>query len=139
MNEIKLPCLLNVSLLILCVCFGTFALYVHNNLLPFIFFLFAVCVIIVPRRVKGLDEVFVTSAWVVLALFPLPFLLYYQDVKLAVIYVVLFWAWFLVNAGTDCSKCTNEWCGIGKVKGASIKIRRNEIWQRKYIMIKTRT
>jgi hypothetical protein len=117
MNKPNLICLVNISLLILSVCFGTFALYVHNNLLPYIFFFFAVCVIIAPRRITELDEALVISAWVILALFPVPFLLYYQDVILMLIYVVLFWAWFIVNENTDCTKCDNEWCGIIKIKG----------------------
>ncbi len=117
MNKSNLFCLINVSLLILSVCFGTFALYVHNNLLPYIYFLFAVFVIIAPRRIKGMSETLIISSWVLLALLPVPFLLYYQDIILVVIYVVLFWAWLIVNQNTDCTKCGSEWCGIGKLKG----------------------
>lgn len=106
---------MNISLLTFCICFGTFALYMHNNLLPYIFFIFAICVIIVPSRIKKPDEMLLISAWVILALFPVPFLLYYQDAVLAVIYVALFWAWFFFNRTVDCSKCEISWCGLSKL------------------------
>lgn len=117
MNRSDVLCFTNISLLVFSICFGTFALYVHNNLLPFIFFIFALCVIILPARLKKIDETLLISAWVILAMFPVPFLLYYQDAVLAIVYVALFWAWFLFNRGVDCSRCDIAWCGIRKLKG----------------------
>jgi uncharacterized membrane protein YoaK (UPF0700 family) len=109
-------CTANISLLSLSVLFGTYALYIHNNLLPYIYFIFAICVIIGSKRYGKLDGSLLVALWILLALFPLPFLLYYQDLLVAAAYIVIFWFWFVINSGTDCEKCDSEWCSIGSSK-----------------------
>jgi hypothetical protein len=109
-------CALNIFFLGLSVCIGVFALYLHNNLLHYIYFLLVLCVIIAPKRYGKLDGPLLVSAWAIMALFPLPFLLYYQDYLISVIYTVTFWLWFVINSDTDCTQCKNEWCGIGLSK-----------------------
>jgi hypothetical protein len=109
-------CALNIFFLGLSVCIGVFALYVHNNLLHYIYLALALCVIIAPKRYGKLDGPLLVSAWAILALFPLPFLLYYQDYLIAVIYIVTFWLWFVINSSSDCSNCKSSWCSIDMSK-----------------------
>lgn len=145
MNNCSLSRLLNIPWLAACILFGTFTLYVHNNLLPYIYFLLAVCVIIghaylyctrcvyygkscyifggiiserlFKERHKGPvdpDDAVIASAWIVLAMFPVPFLLYYQDMLLTAAYILIFWGWFYAHSRTACSCCDNLWCGLNK-------------------------
>lgn len=148
MSKLALVCVLNVFGLALCVSFGIFTLYVHNNLLPYVYFIFAVCVIIAhsylyctrcfyygkdcyifggrlskmcfKARRQGPaepDDAITASLWFLLLMFPVPFLLYYMDLMLASVYVVLFWAWFFVHNHTACRICDNSWCGLNHKKG----------------------
>jgi len=135
----------NVTLLALCIGFGYFALYVHNNLLPYIYVIFAAGVIfahtyfyctrcvyygkecyifgglLAKRLFKGRregpldpDDSVTASLWLLIALFPVPFLLYYQDILLAVIYVALFWSLSYAHSFTACKICNNTWCALCK-------------------------
>lgn len=143
MNKLSLTCLLNVFGLALCVSFGIFTLYIHNSILPYVYFIFAVCVIIAhsylyctrcvyygkdcyifggrfskvffkARRPGSVDpdDAITASLWFLLAMFPVPFLLYYMDLILAAVYVGLFCAWFYIHNNTACRICGNEWCGL---------------------------
>jgi hypothetical protein len=145
MNSCDLNRVVNIPALAVSIVFGTVALYIHNNLLPYVYFLFAVCVIMSHVRLyctrcayygrecyifggllaKGLfkarhkgpldpEDAILASAWILLALFPVPFLLYYQDVVLAAIYILLFWGWFYAHGVTACANCENIWCGLNK-------------------------
>lgn len=106
----SLPCLANSAMLVLSILFGTYALYMHNNLLPYFYFIFAVCVIISHKGYIEIDNDLMAAAWLLLAMFPVPFLLYYQDILLAVVYVALFWGWFMVNGSFDRDKHDTVWC-----------------------------
>lgn len=145
MKSCDLNRFINIPGLAICIVFGTVALYLHNNLLPYIYFIFAVCVIIAHVRMYctrcayygkecyifgGLiakrffkarhegpvdpDDAILASAWILLAMFPVPFLLYYQDIIMAAIYILLFWGWFYAHKVTACANCDNLWCGLNK-------------------------
>jgi len=148
MDRCSLNRFVNVPVLALCICFGTFALYVHNNLLPYIYFIFSGGVILAHTRLyctrcayygkdcyifggllsKSLfkkrregaqdpDDSIMASLWLVVAMFPVPFLLYYEDYILTGAFIVLFWAWFLMHSVTACSSCDNLWCGMNNKRG----------------------
>lgn len=139
---------INAALLALSVGLGTFALYVHNNLLPYIYLIFGLgvmvahiylyctrCVyygkecyifggLLAKRFFKGRhegpmdpDDALIASLWFMLAMFPVPFLLYYQDLLLAGVYVLFFWGWFLAHSRTACLICDNTWCTLNQKKG----------------------
>jgi hypothetical protein len=143
-----LICAVNMTGLGFCIIFGTFALYMHNNVLPYFYFLFAVCVIIAhtylyctrcvyygrdcyisggriakryfPKKTAGpaeQDDAMVASLWLLLAMMPVPFLLYYQDLVLAILVVGFFWIWFIVHKQTACMVCETKWCGLCAKKG----------------------
>lgn len=137
----------NIPGLAVCLLFGTFALYVHNNLLPFIYVIFAAGVIyshvylyctrcasygkdcyifggqlskkLFPKRHEGPrdpDDAIMASLWLLVALFPVPFLLYYEDYILTAVYILMFWGWFFIHSVTACSSCDNLWCGLNNNK-----------------------
>jgi hypothetical protein len=145
MNSCAVNRLVNVPGLAACVLFGTFTLYMHNNLLPYIYFLFCVGVIfahtylyctrcvyygkecyifgglISNRLFKGRregpldpDDAALASLWLLVAMFPVPFLLYYEDYILTAVFIALFWGWFFLHSRTACSSCDNLWCGLNK-------------------------
>lgn len=148
MSSLVAARLVNIAWLAFCIGFGTFTLYVHNNLLPFIYLIFAAGVIIAhtylyctrcvyygkecyifgglvskwffKARHQGPmdpDDAITASLWFLVAMFPVPFLLYYQDVLLAVIYVAIFWGWFYAHGKTACQICDNKWCPLNQKKG----------------------
>jgi hypothetical protein len=150
MNRCDLNRLVNVPGLAICVLFGTFTLYVHNNLLPFIYFLFAIGVVFAHTYLYctrcvyfgkecyifgGLiskyffdgrhegpsdpEDALLASLWLMVAVFPVPFLLYYEDYLLAAVSISLFWGWFFLHGVTACSSCDNLWCGLNKMKRRS--------------------
>ena len=123
------------------VVFGTFALYSHNLLLPYIYIALAIanyfahlylactrCVyygkrcyilggIVAPSFFKERaespmdpDDAISATLWFVLGIFPVPFLLYYQDWVLLVIYSALTYGWFYYRKTMFCTKCENAWC-----------------------------
>ena len=125
--------------------FGTFTLYIHNNLLPYVQIFFAAGVIFAHTYLyctrcfyygkdcyifggrtskiffKGRhegpldpDDAIAASLWFFLAMFPIPFLLYYQDNLLLVIYTLIFLGWFYMHNNTACPKCNNTWCRLNK-------------------------
>jgi len=141
-------CSLNIFGMIIWILFGTFALYVHNNLLPVIYIIFAVGVVIAhsyfycarcfyygktcyiyggilsKKLFKGRhegpmdpDDAITASLWFLVAMFPVPFLLYYQDNLLIVIYTAIFLGWFYIHNNTACPKCDNRWCRLNKKGG----------------------
>ncbi len=145
MDKCDLNRLVNVPGLAICITFGTFTLYVHNDLLPVIYALFSVGVIFSHTYLyctrcvyygkdcyifgglisksffkwrhegpKDPDDAILASLWLLVALFPVPFLLYYEDYLLAAVFTVLFWTWFWIHGLTACSNCGNLWCGLNK-------------------------
>lgn len=133
----------NIIWLIVWICFGIFTLYVHNNLLPYIYGIFSVSVIIAHaylyctrckyygkncyvsvgllsrnlfkgRKIGPLDpdDSICASLWILVAMFPIPFLLYYQDWFLIVIYLAVVIGWFFQHGQTACPKCENTWCTL---------------------------
>jgi hypothetical protein len=59
-----------------------------------------------------LDDAITASLWILLAVFPVPFLLYYQDIFLTAVYILIFWGWFYLHKSTACADCENTWCGM---------------------------
>jgi len=147
MNSLVVARLVNIVGLTICIIFGTFALYVHNNLLPYIYFAYAASVIIAHTylyctrcvyfgkdcyifggRISKMyfkarhqgpldpDDAITASLWFILAMFPVPFLLYYQDYGLTALYVILFWGWFFAHSQTACWICANKWCKLNPKK-----------------------
>jgi hypothetical protein len=145
MSSLAFACVANITGLAVCILFGTFTLYVHNNLLPLIYLAYSICVIIAhtylyctrcvyygkdcyifggriskkyfKARHNGPmdpDDAITASLWMMVALFPLPFLLYYQDIILASIYLIFFWGWFYIHKSTACTICDNKWCGLNQ-------------------------
>ena len=133
--------IISTSWLIAWVGFGTFTLYLHNILLPYIFFAYAVAVYIIHAYMActrclyygkpcymlgGLfsgrffkarkpgpldpDDAIVETIWMILAVFPLPFLIYYQDWLLILIYSILAGGWFYYKKRIICKQCKNTWC-----------------------------
>jgi hypothetical protein len=84
MNKCEINRLVNLPGLAICITFGTFTLYVHNSLLPLIYAVFSVSVIFA----QGKDDDILASLWLLVALFPVPFLLYYEDYLLAAVFIV---------------------------------------------------
>jgi hypothetical protein len=146
-NRLYSYCLINLAGLALSVSFGVFTLYVHNNVLPYLYALLAVFTLVIHMRFyctrclyygkdcyilgghfsklfykprhngpADPDDAMVASLWVILALFPVPFLLYYQDIVLALVYTAFFWGWFMIHKQTACEICGNKWCGLYKNK-----------------------
>ena len=140
-QENKTTATLFTSWLIIWVIFGTFSLYSHNILLPYIFFFFAIAVYIshlylactrcfyfgklcyifggiashkiFKPRAQGPqdpDDSAVEALWLILGVFPVPFLLYYQDWLLLAVYAVLTYGWFYFRKRNICAKCENAWC-----------------------------
>jgi hypothetical protein len=145
MNSCLINRFINIPGLAICIFWGTFSLWAHNNLLYYIYLIFALCVIIAhaslycsrcvnygkdcyilggllsrqlfKKRHQGsneTDDAIMASLWILLAVFPIPFLLYYQDYLLAAVCLLLFWGWFYLHKQTACSKCENIWCGLNK-------------------------
>jgi hypothetical protein len=145
MDKCDLNRLVNVPGLALCITFGTFTLFVHNDLLPLIYVLFSAGVIFSHTYLyctrcvyygkecyifgglisksffkgrregpKDPDDALVASLWLLVAVFPVPFLLYYEDYLLAAVFTLLFWTWFWIHGLTACSNCANLWCGLNK-------------------------
>ncbi len=56
------------------------------------------------------DDSISGALWFILGVFPIPFLLYYQDWLLLVGYSVLTYGWCVYRKKKICSKCNNEWC-----------------------------
>ena len=154
MNKCDVNSFVNIPFLAVCITFGTFTLYVHNNLLPVIYALFSVGVILAHtyfyctrcvyygkecyifggliskslfkgRREgpKDPDDAIMASLWLMVALFPVPFLLYYEDYVLAAVFIALFWTWFLIHGLTACSNCDNLWCSMNKSEKSKAKRR----------------
>jgi hypothetical protein len=150
MTNCDLNRLVNVPLLAICILFGTYTLYAHNNLLPFIYFLFSAGVIFAHMYLyctrcanfgkecyifggliskmffKGRregprdpDDAVLASLWFLVAFFPVPFLLYYEDYLLAAVFISLFWGWFFLHSITACGSCDNLWCGLNKKRRRS--------------------
>lgn len=148
MNRLVVARFVNIALLAFCIGFGTFILYLHNNLLPLIYMAFAVGVIFAhtyfyctrcvyygkecyifggllsKQFFKGRhegpldpDDAVTASLWFMVAMFPVPFLLYYQDLLPAAIYVIFFWGWFFAHSNTACQICDNKWCALNQKKG----------------------
>jgi len=67
---------------------GTYALYLHNNVLPIVFILMA---LIVSFNYKNL----IFKA--VLALFPVIFLLYYMEWAWAAVFILFITVWFILH------------------------------------------
>jgi hypothetical protein len=109
-SKTNASCLLNSIFLGSAIVFATFSLYVHNNLLPYIYFIFSVYVIIAHKGYVKVDEELLAVGWLLMALLPIPFLLYYQDVLLAVMNIILFLGLFIARKNYDCGKNKNEWC-----------------------------
>jgi len=108
-----LGCLSNSVLLVLSVLFGVIALYMHNNLLPYFYLIYAVCVIISEKGYFDVDNDLMAAAWLLLAMLPIPFLLYYQDILLSALCVLFFWGWFFVRSRFDHGDHA-EWCLMRK-------------------------
>ncbi|MFC1766936.1 hypothetical protein ACFLZ2_00060 [Candidatus Margulisiibacteriota bacterium] len=139
--------ILNIIGLIAWIGFGIFTLYVHNNLLPYIYAAFSIGVIIMhtylyctrckhygencyisggmlakklfkSRHMGPIDpdDSICASLWLLVALFPIPFLLYYQSWLLIFIYLIIVTSWFLQHSQTACPKCENDWCGLNPNK-----------------------
>ena len=135
----------NIALLAFCIGFGTFTLYVHNNVLPYIYVVFSLGVIAAhiylyctrcvyfgkdcyifggllskrffKARHEGPldpDDAITASLWFLVAIFPVPFLLYYQDVLLTAVYIALFWGWLYAHSMTACQICDNKWCSLNQ-------------------------
>jgi hypothetical protein len=148
MDRCSVNRLVNIPVLAACILFGTFALFVHNNLLPLVYFVFSAGVIIAHvklyctrcayygkdcyifgglisklffrKRHEGPNEqedALIASLWLLVAMFPVPFLLYYEDYALTAVFIVLFWGWFFLHSMTACSSCDNLWCGLNKKRG----------------------
>jgi len=62
------------------------------------------------------DDAILASLWFLVAMFPIPFLLYYQDNLLILLYTAVFVGWFYLHNNTACPKCDNTWCRL-KNKG----------------------
>jgi hypothetical protein len=56
------------------------------------------------------DDSLSATAWFILGIFPVPFLLYYQDWVLLIIYSALTYGWFYYRKNIFCNKCENVWC-----------------------------
>ena len=56
------------------------------------------------------DDAIVGAIWFILGVFPLPFLIYYQDWLLALIYLAVTAPWFYYRKRVICSRCKTEWC-----------------------------
>ena len=147
--------IINIAGLALWIGFGTFALYLHNNLLPYIYFIFSIGVVIAHAylyctRCKyygkncyiscGLlskklfknrhlgplepDDSICASLWFLVFIFPVPFLLYYQDWILIIIYLIISISWFIQHNKTACPKCENTWCALNPKRGTTEAIMR---------------
>jgi len=140
--------IINISWFFAWVVFGIFSLYVHNNLLPYIYAAFCVgvaiahfylyctrcphygqnCYIMGGAMSKNMfrnrktgpldpDDSICASLWLLVAMFPVSFLLYYQDWVLIFIYLCIVTGWFLQHSQTACPKCGNTWCALNpKIK-----------------------
>lgn len=56
------------------------------------------------------DDAIVSALWFLLTLFPIPFLIYYQDWILLLIFISMFTGWYTFRKRNICSYCKNEWC-----------------------------
>jgi hypothetical protein len=56
------------------------------------------------------DDSILSTLWLVLGIFPVPFLIYYQDWFWAVLYSVATYGWFYYRNKAVCSRCENGWC-----------------------------
>ena len=139
--------IINIIWIFIWISVGTFTLYMHNNLLPYIFIIFAIGTIMAhtylyctrckhygencyifggmisqnwfkKREMSSLDpdDSICASLWIILAIFPAPFLLYYQDWFLLAVYLFSAIGWFLQHRQTACPKCENTWCSLNPNK-----------------------
>ena len=140
--------IINIGWFFVWIGFGVFALYAHNDLLPFIYIAFSIGVIFAHtylyctrckhygencyvscgifsrnlfknRHMGPLDpdDSICASLWLLVALFPVPFLLYYQDWFLILVFLIIVTGWFFQHAQTACPKCGNTWCALNPSKG----------------------
>jgi len=65
-----------------------------------------------PRHQGPLDpdDSISATAWFILGVFPVPFLLYYQDWILLAAYSAITYGWYWHRKRAICKKCRNEWC-----------------------------
>ena len=56
------------------------------------------------------DDAISSTMWFILGIFPVPFLLYYQDWILLLLYSALTYGWFYYRKAMFCTKCGNGWC-----------------------------
>ena len=122
---------------------GFFSLYLHNNILYYVYLALAGSVFIANayfcctrcdkygkfcHSMAGLfakvffakrenkpvefDDKFYVSSIMLLMLFPLPFLLYYQDWMMIALYVIAATLMFWYRKRTICKKCSSEWCSF---------------------------
>ncbi len=132
---------INLGWLSLSILLGAFALFIHNNLLPYLYLIFVIgasfahlyfactrcvyydkdCYILGGRAAKLFfkgrregpmdpDDSIVSTIWFLLAIFPVPFLLYYQDWLLLLIYLLPTIGWFYNRKKSVCINCGNAWC-----------------------------
>jgi hypothetical protein len=63
-----------------------------------------------PQSHKEPDDSISSALWFTLGIFPAPFLLYYQDWFLLLVYCVVTYGWFYYRKTILCKKCDNGWC-----------------------------
>jgi|GEM_PF-2084775 len=56
------------------------------------------------------DDSISEALWLIQGVFPIPFLLYYQDWLMFAAYSALAYGWFYYRKKFICRKCGNEWC-----------------------------
>ena len=56
------------------------------------------------------DDSISSALWFSLGVFPVPFLLYYQDFIWAIIYSAAAYGWFYWRKNYICKKCESGWC-----------------------------
>ncbi len=56
------------------------------------------------------DDAIVGAIWLILGVFPVPFLVYYQDWLFTLIYCILAGSWFYFRKRIVYAKCKNQWC-----------------------------
>lgn len=150
MTNDDFSCKVNLAGISISLFLGAFSLYLHNSILPVLYIVFAFCVIIAHAKffctkcvyygkdcyIHGAklakryfersgpgsadDDAMVLSLWLLLAMLPVPFLLYYQDFIMSGIYLSSAFFAFYVHNNTACTVCDNTRCGLNprsKFKG----------------------
>lgn len=56
------------------------------------------------------DDSILAAAWLILGVFPIPFLIYYRDWFWAVVFAALASGWFYSRKRFICRRCENDWC-----------------------------